>query len=103
MLSAIGSPIKGSEQIKTWVNVERGLWQIVLPDSYFGGFNPYKSNLSGGWLRFGSEYHLGEVHINEKSLWEKLSLDEVRSQPNTWYTEANNPTETVIYANFSPA
>ncbi|MBO6045738.1 MAG: DUF1565 domain-containing protein, partial [Bacteroidales bacterium] len=34
--------IKGSEQITTWTREKKSdVWKVVLPNSYFGDFNPY--------------------------------------------------------------
>ena len=34
--------IKGSEEIKSWEKVEGSIWKVVLPNEFFGDFNPYK-------------------------------------------------------------
>ena len=55
--------------------------------------------MSGGWLIFGHEYHLGEVYLNDEAYCEKLHLNEVLAASGTWFTEGTETT-TSIYANF---
>lgn len=38
--------IKGSERITSWQHVEGNVWKVVLPNSFFGAFNPYKENVN---------------------------------------------------------
>ena len=77
--------IKGSERITTWQHVEGNVWKVVLPNSFFGTFNPYKEILSGDWMvspdptvephevdgvLFDFPLHLGDVYLNGKSFYE---------------------------------
>ncbi len=91
--------IRGSEQIKKWVKQEGNVWMTKVDNSFFGDYNPYSINLSGSWLSYGSEHHVGEVYLNGKTFYEKFSLGEVKKIPNTWYTEVDEIT-TKIWANF---
>lgn len=91
--------IKGSEQITSWVMLKGNVWKVELPDSFFGGFNPFKTNVEGGWLAFGQEYHLGELYLNGESYCEKMTLKEVSAAPGTWFTGDCDGT-TLICANF---
>lgn len=92
--------IKGSEQITSWVKYEGNVWSVELSDSFFGGSNPFKTYVDGGWLMFGHEYHLGEVYLDGESYCEKTNLKEVYASSKTWYTE-DRDTATFIYANFN--
>lgn len=120
--------IKGSERITCWEKVEGDVWKACLPDSFFGGYNPYRQEICGDWLVAPLEkpVHAGEVYLNGKSFYEAWSLEEVlhpvkRSasayetwggrreeilEPERtlyqWYCEADEET-TVIYANFQGA
>ncbi|MDR0756479.1 MAG: right-handed parallel beta-helix repeat-containing protein [Tannerella sp.] len=104
--------IKGSEVVHTWTKEGGGVWKVVFPNSFFGDYNPYADLIYGDW--FGSRgriHHTGEVFLNNRSLYEKESLDKVREpeiHPDSkdpeaskyvWYceTDAEN---TVIWANF---
>jgi len=104
--------IKGSEAIKNWKLIEGTVWKVVIPNSFFGSYNPYIDLLTGDWLdKKGVEHHTGEVFLNGKSLFEKSSLKDVQeSKPYsdaqfkeasiyTWYSEVDE-TNTTIWANF---
>lgn len=93
--------IKGSEQISSWTRQD-GIWQAEIPDSFFGNKNPFKRNIEGEWLFFGSEYHLGDVYLNGTSLKEKLSLSDVINIPGSWYVEVAEG-KVILYANFGNA
>lgn len=117
--------IKGSEQITCWEPVEGSVWKAVLPNSFFGTYNPYKEVLGGDWFIYPNDnsLHAGDVYLNGKSFYESKSLEEVKNPvirtegvnpPWTrhpepilhpedtmyrWYAETDQET-TVIYANF---
>ena len=117
--------IKGSEQITCWEPVEGSVWKAVLPNSFFGTYNPYKEVLGGDWFIYPNDnsLHAGDVYLNGKSFYEAKSLEEVKNPvirtegvnpPWTrhpepilhpedtmyqWYVETDQET-TVIYANF---
>ena len=101
--------IKGSEKIDCWENLENGIWKAVLPDSFFGDFNPFAENLDGDWREEPKNHfvHLGDVYLNGKSFYEAASLDEVKnpkikSECDFWTWDAGrdrhieNPDETVF-------
>ena len=91
--------LRGSEEIDNWVKQEGNVWMAELDNSFFGDYNPYNINLSGSWLSYGRAHHVGEVYLNGKTFYEKFSLEEVKSLPNSWYTDVNEKT-TRIWANF---
>ena len=120
--------IKGSERITSWEPVEGSVWKAVLPNSFFGTYNPYQEVLGGDWFIYPADnsLHTGDVYLNGKSFYEAKSLDEVKNpvirtegvnppwmkhpeailQPEDtvfqWYAETDRDT-TVIYANFQGA
>ncbi|WP_069998592.1 right-handed parallel beta-helix repeat-containing protein [Cellulosilyticum sp. I15G10I2] len=120
--------IKGSERITTWECLEGTVWKVVLPNTMFGDYNPYKETLSGDWLIHPEDrsLHPGDVYLNGKSFYEARSLDEIRhsikretgfNPPWTkrteklldpegsiygWYAEVDDKT-TTLYANFHGA
>lgn len=120
--------IKGSERIQNWEHCEGTVWKVILPNTFFGEYNPYKEILSGDWLMYtpGSDRHPGEVYLNGVSFYEADSLDEVRNpvmrtgvkglqwfktdelilHPELtiyqWFCETNDE-NTTIYANFQGA
>ena len=104
--------IKGSEIISGWTNETDGVWKVIIPNSFFGDYNPYKDSIYGDWFKNnGRIHHTGEVFLNGKSMYEKEKIEKVFTSlrnPNikdpegsayTWYCEsdANN---TTIWANF---
>jgi len=104
--------IKGSEIIKNWVRFTGDVWKVILPNSFFGDYNPYKDKIHGDWFNdLGRIHHTGDVYLNGKSLWEAALLEDVlnpepktdRFDPEgstyTWFTESNDE-NTFIYANF---
>jgi alpha-L-arabinofuranosidase len=104
--------IKGSEVIKGWEKVEKGVWKVTLDNKMFGDYNPYQELVAGDWfLDYGRNHHTGEVYLNGKSLYEIDSLKKVndpkplkdaQDQKGSlfqWYCESNSQT-TTIWANF---
>lgn len=104
--------IKGSERITNWTKEKNGVWKVTIPNTFFGDYNPYIDLIYGDWFEgMGREHHTGEVFLNNKSLYEKETLDKVLPPvPNekskdkegstyTWYCE-NDGVNTTIWANF---
>ncbi|MBI3681559.1 MAG: right-handed parallel beta-helix repeat-containing protein [Acidobacteria bacterium] len=104
--------IKGSEVISNWKPFQGGVWKVTLPNSFFGGYNPYQDRIVGDWFTDrGRPHHTGEVYLNGKSLWESHVLERVldpqpvagardsESSTYTWFTETDGK-DTYIYANF---
>ena len=42
--------IKGSEIVKGWSKVQGEVWKLTLPNTFFGGFNPYRDVIHGDWF-----------------------------------------------------
>ena len=108
--------ITGAEVIKTWVRYRDDVWCVRIPNSFFGDYNPYTTYVWGDWLDQQIPCHTGEVYLNDKSLYEVPTLEEVISPSvndaswdidfttYTWYTcQDEDSDETVIYANFHGA
>ncbi len=117
--------IKGSEQIRGWEQFEGSIWRVVLPNGFFGDFNPYREEIFGDWFattNTGRPKHLGDVYLNGISFYEAGSLEELHKpkirekvrddwtgkvvpvhHPEQtkylWYAEVDAET-TTIYANF---
>ena len=104
--------IKGSEVINSWESVEGSVWKVVLPNDFFGDYNPYADEIRGDWFAdLGRKHHTGEVYLNGRSLYEVDALEKVlhpktlagavRPEESlyTWYTEVDEDT-TTIWANF---
>ena len=73
--------IKGSERIQSWENVEGTVWKVVLPNTFFGDYNPYKEILTGDWFMYtpGIYRHPGDVYLNGVSFYEADSLEDVKN------------------------
>lgn len=70
--------IKGSERITNWVRVQEEVWKVTLPNTLFGGFNPYRDLIRGDWFsRQGRDHHTGAVYLNGDWLIEAAKLEEV--------------------------
>lgn len=114
--------IKGSEEVKDWEKVEGSVWKAVIPNTFFGDYNPFKEELYGDWIVENPGRHLGEVYVNGKSFYEAETMDEVKSpvvetevvdgwtrktvpahDPEqtkyVWYAEVDEK-NTTVYANF---
>ena len=96
--------IRGSEVIKNWVKVQDGVWKAVIPNSFFGRFNPYSDLIRGDWFEpMGRQHHTGAVYINGDWLSEAASLDDVlkpRGETPLWYGIVDSLT-TTIWARFT--
>ncbi len=108
-----GAHITGAEVAKGWTHVKDNVWTLRLANGVFNGENPYTMLVSGDWFDAGMIAHLGDVYLNEKSMYEVTSVDEVYAPKiaefswdkdfsvYTWYTEQDTKTdETIFYANF---
>ncbi|HLF35891.1 MAG TPA: right-handed parallel beta-helix repeat-containing protein [Cyclobacteriaceae bacterium] len=104
--------IKGSEVITGWKKEKNGTWKVIIPNSFFGEYNPFKDPIYGDWFYDnGRIHHTGEVFLNGKSLYEKETLAKVidpapfektldkEGSTFTWYCESDE-TNTTIWANF---
>lgn len=122
--------ITGAERIQGWEKVEGtdGIWCVAIDNALFGDFNPYTTELFGDWIIYPCpcHVHLGDVYLNGHSLYEAMSLEDVKhpvmrtegvgpdwegvpekvlEPENTlyqWYTEQRDG-KTVIYARFGAA
>lgn len=87
--------IKGSEQIQDWQYVEGNIWKTVLPDSFFGDYNPFALEVFGDWLVSEETRHLGDVYLNGMSFYEASSLEEL-SNPEIKKEVLDNWTDKIV-------
>ncbi|KAA6300380.1 MAG: hypothetical protein EZS26_003478 [Candidatus Ordinivivax streblomastigis] len=91
--------IKGSEEINEWIQQSGNVWQVSLPNTFFGDYNPYSTRHPRMDLGdFFANYSCGDVYLNGEAYYQK-SLVEVQTSPNTWYAEVTDQS-TVMYVNF---
>lgn len=94
--------IKGSEIVSDWEKVEGTVYKKVLPNSFFGDFNPFAERLTGDWLQKPTDYdiHLGDVYINGKSMYEATDMEALykAERRETWYAHPlSTSTEYVLH------
>ena len=110
----LGAVITGAEEIKSWLPYEGSVWMARIPNSLFGGYNPYTTYVYGDWYFAGRSKHTGCVYLNGKALYEADSLEaclkgevyecswEPEASVYKWYAQQEGD-ETVLYANFQGA
>jgi len=86
--------LKGSEQIDGWTS-DGSLWKAVVANSQFGDFNPYSTKISGSYLTYGGDYHLGEVYLEGEPFSEVLDKGGAGTTPKTWYAEVGADSTTI--------
>ncbi|MEI6195965.1 MAG: right-handed parallel beta-helix repeat-containing protein [Verrucomicrobiota bacterium] len=106
--------IKGSEIVKSWTKAKGDVWQVTLPNSFFGRFNPYADVIHGDWFDpKGRKHHTGAVYLDGDWLVEAASLEEVvlpadakpeakknsKLVSNLWFAQVD-ATNTILSAQF---
>ena len=95
--------VKGSEVIKGWQKVQNDTWKVVIPNSFFGDFNPYSDLINGDWFNpKGRQHHTGAVYLDGHWLTEAAKLDDaLKPISNTplWFGQVDE-TNTTIWAQF---
>ena len=103
--------ISGAEEVKDWEPYSGNVWVTRIPNGVFNGYNPYTTPVYGDWYFAKEERHTGCVYLNDKALYEALTLEECEKgeiyKPSwdqewsvyKWYAVQDGE-ETVIYANF---
>ncbi len=94
--------VKGSERITSWIQETGGVWRVELPNSFFGAYNPYALNVSGGWLNYGQWHHRGDVYLNGEAFNERKTVQEMTEAERTWHCRVDE-NATIIRANFGKA
>lgn len=95
--------ITGSEIVTNWTKVQGDVWQTTLPNSFFGGFNPYTNVIHGDWFNpLGRIHHTGAVYLIGNWLTEAATLDDVLQPMGTnelWFGKVDDQS-TTIWAQF---
>lgn len=95
--------IKGSEIVTNWVKVQYDVWELTLPNSFFGRFNPYSDLIHGDWFDpKGRQHHTGAVYLNSEWMTEAAKLNDVLQPAGDiplWYGQVDQ-TNTTIWAQF---
>lgn len=107
----LGAIISGAEEVKNWKHFCQDIWVTHIPNGVFNDYNPYNTPVYGDWYFAKDERHTGCVYLNDKAMYEALTLPECDHAPvyepswehewtrYKWYAECERD-ETVIYANF---
>lgn len=95
--------IKGSEIIKNWEKLENDTWEVKIPNSFFGEFNPYSDLMHGDWFfpnPKDRKYHTGSVYLNGDWLMEAAKKEEVIAPTDEknplWWAEVDSTTTTIL-------
>ncbi len=92
--------IKGSEIVKNWVKVQGNVWKVIIPNSFFGGFNPYNDLIHGDWFEAkGRMHHTGAVYLNGNWLMEAATQAEIfttNSKTPLWYGLVDSLNTTIM-------
>ena len=98
--------IKGSEVVTGWTQAGNDVWQVVLPNSFFGDFNPFGDEVQGHWFEGkGRKHHSGAVYLYGHWLAEaetKEALFKTQKQKrdtSKWFAEVDE-SYTTIWAQF---
>ncbi len=95
--------IKGSEIVKNWQKVQDDVWRVTLPNTFFGGFNPYSDLIHGDWFSAkGRQHHTGAVYLNGDWLTEAARMDDVLKPAGAaplWFGQVDKD-NTTIWAQF---
>ncbi|WP_343319026.1 right-handed parallel beta-helix repeat-containing protein [Sphingobacterium multivorum] len=97
--------VKGSEEVKGWKLLHDDIWQLELPNSFFGTFNPYAEEIRGDWFwptPKERKYHRGAVYLHGHWLMEASSKEQLladHSQKGGWWASVDGE-KTSIWARF---
>ncbi len=111
--SPLGAMITGSEVLKGWTPYQGTTWMVRVPNSLFGGYNPYTTPVYGDWYFAKANKHTGCVYLEDEAMYEAVTLEEcVKGEvyPCSWVPEKSiykwfaeqdaERDETILYANF---
>ena len=107
----LGAVITGAELLTGWTPFKGDVWTARVNNGVFGDYNPYTTFVCGDWYFAPTVRHTGAVYINDRMMYEAVSLEEcIAGEPDPtawnaeesswkWFTEQDG-NETVLYANF---
>ena len=107
----LGAVITGAETLTGWKLYQGNVWVNRVDNGVFASYNPYTTMVCGDWYFAPTVRHTGAVFLNDRMLYETVSLEEcMAGKPDPcawnqeeakylWYTEQDGH-ETVLYANF---
>ena len=107
----LGAVITGAEILTGWTKYEKDIWTAEVDNGVFGNYNPYTTFVYGDWYFAPKVRHTGSVFLNDRMMYETVSLEEClagESDPYAWKAEESRykwfseqeGNRTVFYANF---
>ncbi|WP_214268900.1 right-handed parallel beta-helix repeat-containing protein [Staphylococcus pseudoxylosus] len=69
--------IKGSEEITGWQQIDGSIWKVEIDNKIFKDFNPFATKLFGDWLAVDNDKSLGQVYLNNQSLFEVSEYEQL--------------------------
>lgn len=69
--------IKGSEEITGWQQIDGSIWKVEIDNNIFKDFNPFATKLFGDWLAVDNDKSLGQVYLNDQSLFELSEYEQL--------------------------
>lgn len=91
--------IKGSEIVKGWSKVQGDVWEVTLPNSFFGDFNPYSDLIRGDWFDpRGRQHHTGAVYLRGEWLAEAANMEDLLAPGGAeplWFAEVDERNTTI--------
>ncbi|WP_436951486.1 right-handed parallel beta-helix repeat-containing protein [Staphylococcus shinii] len=69
--------IKGSEEITGWQQIDDSIWKVEIDNTIFKDFNPFATKLFGDWLAVDNDKSLGQVYLNDQSLFEVSEYEQL--------------------------
>ena len=69
--------IKGSEEITGWQQIDGSIWKVEIDNTIFKDFNPFATKLFGDWLAVDNDKSLGQVYLNDQSLFEVSEYEQL--------------------------
>lgn len=112
----LGAVITGAEKVTDWELYKGNVYVTRVKNGIFGDFNPYTTLVYGDWYFATPNKHTGCVWLNDKALYEAVTLEECEKgevydcswepeeSKKKWFaTQDKDTDETVIYANFGGA
>ncbi|MCP4046719.1 MAG: xylosidase [Gammaproteobacteria bacterium] len=95
--------VKGSEIVKGWEKLQGNTWQVSIPNSFFGEFNPFDDLIHGDWFIPGDrDHHTGAVYLNGHWLAEAADKQDVFKKAENdplWFAEVDAG-NTTVWAQF---
>ncbi len=91
--------ITGAEPVKGWTKVSNDTWKVILPNTFFGDFNPFSDVVRGDWCGNRGGYHTGAVYLDGHWLTETVKQEEVMKPVGNnpfWFATVDDANTTIL-------